>query len=66
VTNAQVAILVIPISLALIGQIIVLVFGFSGNNRRLDDIIKRLERIENDLKGHEQRITKLEQPLIRR
>ncbi len=33
----------------------------STNNRRLDDIIKRLERIEELLRGHDERIIRLEE-----
>ena len=35
-------------------------------NQRLDDIISRLERIESKFDNHETRITRLEEPLIRR
>jgi hypothetical protein len=64
VTTEQLLILAVPITLTLIAQLIVLIFGFLSNNRRLDDIIKRLERIEAKLEGHENRLTKLE--VIRR
>lgn len=63
-TTEQLLILAVPITLTLIAQLIVLIFGFLSNNRRLDDIIKRLERIEAKLEGHENRLTKLE--VIRR
>jgi hypothetical protein len=64
VTTGQLLILAVPITLTLIAQLIALIFGFISNNRRLDDIIKRLERIEAKLEGHESRLTKLE--VIRR
>lgn len=43
--------------------------GLDGINRRLDDIVARLGRIETKLEGHDERIVRLEErtsPLGRR
>jgi hypothetical protein len=44
--NTQLAILVVPIMLTQGVQLLVLIFGFIGNQRRLDGIIRTLERME--------------------
>lgn len=57
------------VTLPLMLTIGVSVWGIvSTNNRRLDDIIKRLERIEAKLDAHESRIAVLEErtSLLRR
>ena len=43
--------------------------GLDGVNRRLDDVVARLGRIEVKLEGHDERIVRLEErtsPLARR
>ena len=54
--------------LAQIGTIVVLVFGFITNNKRLDDMNTRLDGIQGELveirkilKEHGERITRLEE-----
>lgn len=51
----------LPIVLAQLLGIVVLVFGFLNQNKRLDDIIARLGRIEDLLREHDRRITTLEE-----
>jgi len=39
---------------------------FEQVDKRFDEILGRLVRIENKMDNHEQRITRLEEPLVRR
>ncbi len=48
----------LPLMLTIIAGVWAMI---STNNRRLDDIIKRLERIEELLRGHDERIIRLEE-----
>jgi hypothetical protein len=67
-SNEQLLILVLPLVLTQVTQIVVLVFGFISNNRRLDSIERRLESIETKLDSHTVRIARLEErvsPIVR-
>jgi outer membrane murein-binding lipoprotein Lpp len=68
-TNAQLAALVIPIVLAQVSTIVVLIFGFISNNKRLDDIRSDIREVQAELKKLSERVTRLEErtpPLLHR
>jgi hypothetical protein len=66
--NNDLLIVVVPLVLTQITQIVVLIYGFSTGNKRLDDVNRRLdaldrrlESIERKLDNHNERITRLEE-----
>ena len=51
----------IPLILTQITTIVVLIFGFLNQNKRLDDIIVRLGRIEENTRDHDRDIAALKE-----